>query len=379
MGLFDRAIATIEENKQKVKEGYVNSIPHSFSRFSEEFPGIEKKNYYICTASTKIGKSQLVDELFVHSPLRYAYQNQDKIDIKIFYFTLEMSVEQKALQIMSNILWNMTDYRVRATPKDLRSVRADKELPESVIGLLKSDECKEIYDFYESHIAFISDIRNPTGIWRLIDEYAKANGVMHKKKISWTERDTGRIVEREVDDYYEPYNPNEYVIIIVDHMSLLSTEKGGDLRDSMVKLSGEYFIDLRNKYKYIPVAVLQQKVAQESNENMKLGKLKPTLDGCADAPVVARDGDMVLGLYSPFRHGIETYEKYDCRLFRDNLRFLELIAGREGGGGNICPLLFDGGVNHFSELPLPNDVLGLAKTKKLLERMQSPRIEQAVN
>ena len=62
-----------------------------------------------------------------------------------------------------------------------------------------------------------------------------------------------------------------------------------------------------------------------------------------------------------------------------NIRFLEIIAGREGGGGNICPLLFDGGVNHFSELPLPNDVLGLAKTKKLLERMQSPRIEQAVN
>ena len=38
-----------------------------------------------------------------------------------------------------------------------------------------------------------------------------------------------------------------------------------------------------------------------------------------------------------------------------NIRFLEILGGREGGGGTVCPLYFDGATNYFKELPLPND------------------------
>ena len=71
-------------------------------------------------------------------------------------------------------------------------------------------------------------------------------------------------------------------------------------------------------------------MAQESNENMKLNKLKPTLDGYGDAKVIARDADLILGLFSPYRHSIRDYEGYNIELFKDNIRFMELIAGREG-------------------------------------------------
>jgi hypothetical protein len=379
MGLFDRALATIEENKQRVENGLVNSIPHNFIRFRDELPGIERKQYYLITANQKVGKSQITDELFVHAPIRYAFHNQDKIRVKIFYFTLELPNEQKAMQIMSNILWNMTDYRIRVAPKDLRSTNIDKPLPGNVLELLSSREYREIYDFYENHIEFISDIRNPYGIYKFMKDYALANGVMHKKTISYTDKKTGDLIEREVDDFYEPHDKEEQVIVITDHLSCLTPEKSGSLRDAIIKFSREYCIDLRNNYKQTIVNVIQQALAQESTENMKMGQLKPSAAGIGDAKVVVQDCDYLLGLYSPYRHGIETYERYDIKLFKDNIRFLEIIAGREGGGGNICPLLFDGGVNHFSELPLPNDHVGLAKTRKLLERMQSSRIEQEIN
>ena len=45
-------------------------------------------------------------------------------------------------------------------------------------------------------------------------------------------------------DYYKPYNENEYNLIYIDHISLISTEKGLDLRQSMNKLS-EYLVLLR--------------------------------------------------------------------------------------------------------------------------------------
>ena len=111
---------------------------------------------------------------------------------------------------------------------------------------------------------------------------------------------------------------------------------------------------MRNKYKYIPVLIQQQALSQESNENYRLNKLKPTIDGLGEAKVTSRDFDIIFGLFSPERYGIPTFEGYDIKAFRDNIRFLEIIASREGGGGTMCPLYFDGAVNFFKELPLPN-------------------------
>lgn len=92
------------------------------------------------------------------------------------------------------------------------------------------------------------------------------------------------------------------------------------------------------------------------------------------AKVISRDADLILGLFSPFRHEIREYEKYDVTQFRDNLRFLEILAGREGGGGNVCPLFFDGAVNYFKELPLPDDQEGMQQAYRMLDRIRNKGI-----
>lgn len=178
------------------------------------------------------------------------------------------------------------------------------------------------------------------------------------------------MVETEIDDFYVANDPDEYVIIMVDHMALLTLESGMDLRNTMIKMSSDYGLILRNKYRYIPVFVVQQASAQESNENLKLNKLKPTLDGYGEAKVLQRDMDIALGLFAPHRHGIRDYEGYNIEKFRDNIRFMELIAGREGGGGSVCPLFFDGGTNYFKELPLPDDKVGLERAYQWLNAIR---------
>ena len=54
------------------------------------------------TASTKVGKTQITDALFVYNPVLYAFNHPEQIRLKIFYFTLEMSKEQKYTQLMSH-------------------------------------------------------------------------------------------------------------------------------------------------------------------------------------------------------------------------------------------------------------------------------------
>ena len=108
---------------------------------------------------------------------------------------------------------------------------------------------------------------------------------------------------------------------------------------------------------------------QESVENKKANKLKPTLDGLGDSKLIGRDANVILGLFSPFRHEIPEYMGYDITKFKDRIRFLEIIGGREGGAGTICPLYFDGATNYFKELPKPNDVVGIKGVYQFLEKI----------
>lgn len=80
--------------------------------------------------------------------------------------------------------------------------------------------------------------------------------------------------------------------------------------------------------------------------------------------------NVILGLFSPYRHEIKEYYGYDIMLFKDNIRFLEIIGGREGGGGTTCPLYFDGAVNFFKELPLPTNELGMNQVYNLIKSIR---------
>jgi hypothetical protein len=294
-------------------------------------------------------KTQIADWLFLYNTIQQVIDKALTVKLKIFYFTLEMSKEEKMLSAFSNIIY--VKEGVRIAPSDLRSTKADKILNNSILELISKYE--PYFKKIEEIVEFIDDIRNPTGIYKFVRSYAQANGVQHKKTINI------KGVLTEIDDYYEPNDPEEYVMVFIDHISLISTEEENghkmSLHASIVKLSSDYLIRMRNKYKYIPVVIQQQAAAQESIDNMKVGKLKPSLDGLGDCKLTQRDANVIIGLFSPFRHEIREYQGYDITFFKDNIRFIELIGSRSGGGGSVCPLFFDGAVNFFKELPLPND------------------------
>jgi len=300
-------------------------------------------------------KTQIADWLFLYNTVRQVIDENLQIRLKIFYFSLEMSKEQKMLAAFSNIIY--VKEGIRIAPKDLKSTKADNVLSDEIIDLIATYE--PYFNKIEEIVEFIDDIRNPTGIYKFVDEYAQKNGTQHKKKVEFVNNKTGETYEKLVNDYYEPNDPEEYVVVLIDHISLISTEKKNgtqmSLHQSIVELSSNYLIRLRNNYKYIPVVIQQQAAAQESLENFKANKLKPTASGLGDCKLTFRDADVIFGLFSPFIHEIKTYLGYDVMFFRDNIRFLEVIGGREGGGGTVCPLYFDGAVNYFKELPTPSD------------------------
>jgi hypothetical protein len=274
------------------------------------------------------------------------------------------------LSAFSNIIY--VKEGIRISPRDLKSTKHDRILNQETIDTIK--KYKPYFDKIEEIVEFIDDIRNPYGIYKFMRSYAQNSGVQHKRDIKFTNKKTGEIITKEVDDYYEADDPEEYVMCIIDHISLITTEtiRGQklNLHESIVKLSSDYLIKLRNKYNYIPIVIQQQASAQESIENKKYDRLKPTLDGLGDCKLTQRDANVILGLFSPFRHDIPEYWGYDIKLFKDNIRFLEILGGRDGGGGTVCPLYFDGAVNYFRELPLPDNIKGIKNVYRLLNKIR---------
>ena len=80
---------------------------------------------------------------------------------------------------------------------------------------------------------------------------------MKEQRLVHTFLTSGVEEERKLFDYYEPDDTDEYVFIIVDHVSLLDSERNLTLRETINKLS-EYMVICRNRYNYIPVIVQQQ-------------------------------------------------------------------------------------------------------------------------
>lgn len=363
MGLIENVIHGLEECRERILSGGINSIPSPFERFSNDFLGIEKAKMYLVSANLKVGKSQLTNFIFVSNTILYTYYNPSKAKVKIYYFNLEEPKETITLRFICYLLYVFSSGEIRLNVNDLQSSK-NKALDPRILEILREEPYKSILEHFENCVDFRTE-RHPTGISIALKNYIKEHGETFYKDLEITLK-TGEKKVMAVYNGYKPYDPDEYFIGIIDHISLITPESGLSLKLSIDLLSSN-LVKLRNNYFMIPVIVQQQAADQESTENFKLSKLRPSPNGLADSKYPGRDCDIMLGIFSPARHEIREYMGYDITLFKNNIRFLEVCVNRGGEANSLCPLYFDGCVNYFSELPLPTDQVGLTKFYDLLK------------
>lgn len=148
----------------------------------------------------------------------------------------------------------------------------------------------------------------------------------------------------------------------------MQIEHNNTIQQTINDLSSKYFIQLRNKYKQIPVLVQQQSFQGENLESIKSNAMKPSLANLAESKLTARDANVTFGIFSPFKFQIPDYHGYNIKILKDQVRFLEILASRDGGSGSICPLYFNGAVNYFKELPKANDTIEINKTYEIIQK-----------
>lgn len=313
-----------------------------------------------------MGKTQLASFLFLYTPVLYAYNNPDQLRLQIFYFPLEETPEKITTRFMCYLLYTLSGGKIRISPMQLGSIDKDNVVDEKILDILNSLEYRSILDFYEEHVHFITE-RNPTGAYKTINRYAQEAGTVHRKTVEIENKATGVKQEKEVFDYYEPKDPDEYVEIIWDHAGLTNVERNMSLKESIDKLS-EYFMIFRNHYNYIPVLLQQQNSDTISLDAFKANRISPTLNGLADTKNTGKDCSMMLGITNPYAFEIPDYHHWNIARLKGYARFLTIPLNREGESNGMLALYFDGATNYFAPLPNYNNTQELNKVYKLVER-----------
>lgn len=346
--MFEETLNKIKLAAENIENGKVNNLPFSnFNKLSKHIPGIVRGLYYLITASSGIGKSQITKKLFVLEPYEFVKNNIDKnIKLKIFYFALEESKEEFMLNLISNKLF--TDFGISISAIELQSFT--NKLSNDIIS--KIEDCKEYFKDFEKYVEVIDNIYNPTGIYKYVENYALNNGTIQYKEID----------NRKIAYDYKANDENEFVMVILDHVSLLQEETDPitksmmNKHQTMSRWSADYCRKKISKlFKYTVINVQQQEAAKEKQEfykgNSIESKLEPSLDGLADNKLLQRDAMIVLGLFAPDRYEISTHLKYNISVLKDNYRSLKILKNRFGKPNLKTGLFFDGKTNTFFELP----------------------------
>lgn len=349
MEIFNRVVKEIEKNRLLREEGLYTCIPWvNLPKFSTVIPGIEKSRYTICSANSKVGKTQIADYLYLYQPYEFVTTHKSNIKIKILYFSLEIGKNAKMLGIISNKLY--TTFGLTIDPQNLLSKFGNFILPKEHEDKIKGLEV--YFEEFEKTVTIIDSIRNAFGIYKYCRDWFEKNGTIHYKTVNFSGED------HKIMDYYEPTDPDLYTLIIIDNYNLLTPEKGMDLKGAIEKFSSDYALTLRDKFGAHVIAIQQQMAAREQQEYTKGGglleqKLRPSADGLGDSKLSGRDCDYLIGLFAPSRFNIPRWANYDINRLGDNHRELSLSLNRHGSGFKSVQLYFNGAVNHFSELEAP--------------------------
>jgi hypothetical protein len=305
-GVFEQALDMIKTNKAVKDSGGFNSIPFGLPSLDKHVPGIMKGLQYIVTANSGVGKTQLTKFLFVNQPYKFVKQHPELgIKLKILYFALEESREEFMLSLISNRLKEV--HNISVSVMQMRSM-GDHTLSGDIVS--KIEESREYFAELEQGIEIIDHISHPTGIYKYVQSYASNHGKhVHKEQVWKGTAEDGSETQEVVKtyDYYEPTDPNEFVIVVVDHISLLSEEKTGiatSLHSAMTALSAQYGRKFITKQFGYCLAIVQQQSADKEKQQYTSGgmsieaKLEPSLDGLGDNKMTQRDALIVLGLFA---------------------------------------------------------------------------------
>lgn len=345
----------LEREMIKGMDGRSVIIPPHIKKLSW-YVDIARNTMYVVGGYTGSGKSTLTIDLFMIGPIIWYLRNRDTHHVKlsIIYYGMERSWKMYLAKIVSRMIFE--EKGVDIPFKKIIGRRQGLTEQEKNYVLEYRDLFKRLYD--EDILHVFEGSTNPTGISKYMEEFARKHGEI----VEVPNPKNPKFMNKK----YVPHHDNHIVLFVIDHISILSKEKGEDGQkkpgiDKMVA-SCRY---ARDVYGFSPVLVQQFNSEIANPMRLRMGNVTPNIEDFKDSKDTTDAADVVLGIFDPWRYRVEDVCGYELDKLKGRIiengvvtdkvgkfyRSLHILKNSFDSDGISIPLAFQPVHGIFKDMP----------------------------
>lgn len=321
----------VEEGRQ----GHNIGLSTGSKKLDTYMDGVLPGTSYLIGGLSGVSKSTFTLWAFVYQPLiHYLAGECQERDPHWILFSLEMTRPQVYAKLLSMYIFD--NYGEELRFKEIFSRGKDTILTDSHLELLK--ECESFLDILDERLVFFEGSLTE-------DRYLKTMNQELKKYGKWE------------DNIFYPFNPHQFIGVIIDHVSLIKASSGKTKKDEMDAISRDSVM-LRNVTKIIsPIHVAQFNRNSSSDERLKQGMQDPSMSDYKDTGSIVEDSQVIIALHSPHKFKLTSYKKYNIKELEQIFIAVFLLKSRFGTSDVAIPLAFYGDCSQYREIPKPDEII----------------------
>lgn len=293
------AIKQLFDNIKRGKEGRNIGISTGLPTIDKTLFGIQKRYLYVVGADTSAGKTSFALDIFIYN----LFKNRGDRKLNILYYSFEMSSDILYAKLLSRYIYDEYDTVITY---------------ETILSLTEriSDENLELV---KKALIWIKDLDSHITIY---DKALSPNGIYATGK-EWLKR-FGEFIELgEHRENYIENDPEEYKIMVIDHIGLLA---GKGSKKEKIDLAVDYLISFRNKCSVSGVIIQQLNRNQKSMDRRTKGYELIQIDDFKDSSGTTDGADVVIALYYPYREKIAVCEGYPIKnILKKRFRLCQIL------------------------------------------------------
>ncbi len=340
-----------KERIQQGLDGKYQGLSNGLKRINKYIFNVQRSCYTLIGGLSGSAKTKLVDFIILNA-LQDAKSKGTTINI--FYYSYEIDEITKKAEWLSMLIYNKYDIIVSPeTIKGLGDFRLSPKEQELVEDLLP-----EMEDLF-SQINWIWESTNVTGMYKEWWTHMNNRGTFIYE--DYTDEDGNK--QKRISKFLLT-DPEEYNIVVCDHIALCKRERGFDLKMNLDKLS-EYAVRCRNLFgmTFFFLQQFNQGLNSVDRQKFKGVDISPQQGDFKDSTNPYTDADVVLGLLNAHKMDMETCLGYNINTsntnynLKDRFRLLKVIKNRLSRDNVAVGLLFLPEALTFKELPKAKDLV----------------------
>lgn len=331
-------VANLYNSIKKGKQGFNQGLSTGMPKLDSLIYGVQRRWINVVAGDSGSGKSSFTLYTQVYQPFKQ-YMENPTIDIHFLLFSFEMSSEVLLAKLLSMYIYDK--YNKIISYQQILSL--DSVISDEDLGLVIS--CEPWLKKFES----LSEI---------VDKPVTAKGLYGYCK-GWSQKfgeyKEGEKVGEYINTEYIPNNENQYLIVVVDHIKLLTTNTGHTSKQEIDEAC-DYLIYFRNKCNFTITIVQQLNRNFKSDERRAQGMQLLQLNDLSDSSGTSNAAEAVIGIFYPYREKMGVCEGYNIRQLKHKFRLIQLLKHRFGQADKSIGCNFMGSIGKWIDMPLPTEI-----------------------